>query len=202
MKSRVLFADMRSTGKENLFYTLDLLLEGTDIKSRFEKNNLIAIKLHFGERGTTGFVSPIFVRKIVDKVKHYEGKPFITDTTTLYRGERSEAVKIPWNETTTVFQKKMVEYASGVLKGKEGRAIYLNFLMNISSACDCYGHTDASSVPDIGIVSSTDPVAIDQASVDLVNKENGIKRSALKSHLKRGEDKFRGLYPEVVGKYS
>ena len=91
----------------------------------------------------------------------------------------------------------MVEHVCGVLKGKEGRALFINFLMNISPACDCYGHADAPIVPNIGILISADPVAIDQASVDLVNKEIGIKNSALKSNFKEGEDKIKGLYPEV-----
>ena len=344
MMSKVIFADMRTSSKVNLFDKLTLLLEGVDIKSCIKKNNLIALKLHFGEKGNTAFIPPIFVRKIVDTVKYYEGKPFITDTNTLYRGERSEAIShltlaihhgytysvvdaplviadgirgntfvkvtinkhhfkdvsigaelfhadtiiglahfkgheltgfggalknlgmggasrqgklsqhsnispqikrklckgcgdcialcpqqaiqligdkssidrekcigcaecitvclyeailIQWNETSILFQKKMVEHVFGVLKGKEGRALFLNFLINISPACDCYGHADTPIVPNIGILASTDPVSIDQASVDLVNQETGLKNSALTLHFNKGEDKFKGLYPEV-----
>jgi len=92
MKNRVFFADMRTSANNNLFNKLDLLLEKIGIESRIKKNSLIAVKLHFGERGNTAFIPPIFVRKIVDKVKQYEGKPFITDTNTLYSGDRSEAI--------------------------------------------------------------------------------------------------------------
>jgi uncharacterized Fe-S center protein len=52
-------------------------------------------------------------------------------------------------------------------------------------------------VGDIGIVASTDPVAIDQASVDLVNNAEGRRDSALTKHLAPGKDKFRALYPNV-----
>ena len=90
----------------------------------------------------------------------------------------------------------MVEHWPGVLKGKEGRASVLNFLTDISPACDCYDHADRPIVRDIGILASTDPVAIDQASVDLVNNEPG-KDSALTKNFNAGEDKFRGVYPQI-----
>ena len=67
MKNKVFFANMRTSSKNNFFDKLDLLLEGVKIKTRIKKNSLIAIKLHFGERGNTAFISPVFIRKIVDK---------------------------------------------------------------------------------------------------------------------------------------
>ena len=50
---------------------------------------------------------------------------------------------------------------------------------------------------DIGILASTDPVAIDQASVDLVNKSSGIVGTALTTNLEPGKDKFQGIYPHI-----
>jgi uncharacterized Fe-S center protein len=52
-------------------------------------------------------------------------------------------------------------------------------------------------VPDIGIVASSDPVAIDQAAVDLVNQAHGRQDSSLNKHFKPGQDKFRAIYPKV-----
>jgi Uncharacterized Fe-S center protein len=46
-------------------------------------------------------------------------------------------------------------------------------------------------------LASTDPVAIDQASTDLVNQQPGNSLSKLKSGLEPGGDKLRGLFPEV-----
>jgi len=57
-----------------------------------EKGDVVAIKLHMGELGNTGYIRPIFVRKIVDFVKEKGGKPFLTDTTTLYGGHRGNAI--------------------------------------------------------------------------------------------------------------
>jgi hypothetical protein len=97
----------------------------------------------------------------------------------------------------SLFQKKMAEYAFAVLKEKQGKALFMNFLTNISPACDCYGHSDAPIVRDIGIIVSKDPVAIDQASVDMVNLETSAEGSSLKSISPPGEDKFGNLYPKI-----
>jgi hypothetical protein len=107
------------------------------------------------------------------------------------------AIQIKWNETVEIFQEKMVEYVCGVIKIKENKCIFLNFIMNVSPACDCYSHSDRPIVPDIGILAALDPVAIDQASADLVNAEQGIENSALKYNHARGQDKFRDIYPQV-----
>ena len=91
----------------------------------------------------------------------------------------------------------MVEHACGATQKKKGKALHLNFLTQISPACDCYGFSDAPIVNDIGILSSEDPVAIDQASVDLVNGETGNRSSKLPGAWEPGENKFRAIYPEV-----
>jgi uncharacterized Fe-S center protein len=93
--------------------------------------------------------------------------------------------------------KKICEYASGAVKGKEDKSIYLNFITQVSPACDCYGHADAPIVNDIGICASTDPVAIDQACADLVNAAPGNRDTALKSGFEPGGDKFRGVSPDI-----
>lgn len=111
----------------------------------------------------------------------------------------NRAIQIRWNQEIPVFQENIVEYATGVLRNKKGRSLFINFVMQVSPACDCYGYNDAPVVCDIGMVASRDPVAIDQASFDLVNREEGIKSSCLPASYKSGEDKFRALYPSVDG---
>lgn len=109
----------------------------------------------------------------------------------------NQAIQIQWNQAIPVFLENMVEYTVGVLKSKKDSAMFLNFITQVSPACDCYGYNDAPIVPDIGIVASTDPVAIDQASTDLVNNAEGLKSSCLTKNFKPGEDKFRAIYPNV-----
>lgn len=62
------------------------------VAERMKKNDFVAVKLHFGERGNHGFIRPIFVRSIVEAVREAGGKPFLTDTNTLYTGFRHNAV--------------------------------------------------------------------------------------------------------------
>ncbi|MBC8198854.1 MAG: DUF362 domain-containing protein [Desulfobacteraceae bacterium] len=107
------------------------------------------------------------------------------------------AIQIQWNQDIPVFMENMVEYTMGVLQNKKDRALFINFITDVSPACDCMDHNDAPIVRDIGMVASNDPVAIDQASVDLVNSEQALPGSCLKTNIKSGEDKFRGIYPEV-----
>ncbi len=353
MKSPVFFSDLKVESKKTLLDKVDILLDRADLKGKIHEKDLVAVKLHFGEKGNTAYVRPIFLRRVVDRVKQYKGKPFLTDTNTLYIGTRSEAVshlatafengftesvvnapvliadglrgnsamkvridkpifktvsiareiymadvlitvthfkghelsgfggalknlgmgcssregklsqhsnispqvkkkackgceiclswcpqsaismvpsgsgtenkpsvafidsancigcgecilacpssaiQIQWNESIPIFQKKMVEHAYGAVHKKRGKALYLNFLTQISPACDCYGYSDTPIVNDIGILSSEDPVAIDQASVDLVNGEAGNRSSKLPGAWNPGGDKFRAIYPEV-----
>lgn len=91
----------------------------------------------------------------------------------------------------------MVEYTEGVLKTKKGKCLFVNFITNVSPACDCYGFNDAPIVRDIGVVAGTDPVAVDQACADLVNAEPGLSDCCLKDQTAPGGDKFRTLYPKV-----
>lgn len=342
-KSAVYFADLRSDARRNLFDKIDALLEGVDIRGRFRKGNIIAVKMHFGEKGNTSYIQPIFVRRVVERLKETGASPFLTDTNTLYVGTRGNSVshlqtaiengfayavagapliiadglrgedgvgvkvegrhfkevriageisrssgivalthfkchemcgfggalknigmgcasregklaqhsnsapkvdpagctacsecalvcpadaievgnvavideklcigcghciaacpegtiRIQWNETTGRLQEKMAEHAKGAVSGKEEKCVFMNFIMRVSPFCDCYGHNDVPIVPDLGILSSTDPVAIDQASADLVNSEAGLRGTALKSGFEKGGDKFRGVHPEV-----
>jgi uncharacterized Fe-S center protein len=85
---------------------------------------------------------------------------------------RFDAVAYNWASTYEELQKKVAEHAWGVVRGKKGKMICVNFLVRISKDCDCM-KTFEQVVPDIGIVISRDPVAADAASLDLVEKAAG-----------------------------
>ena len=342
--SKVYFADMRASHTENLFDKISRLLVLAGLNQCVSEGDLTAVKIHFGEKGNHAFIRPIFARRVVEEMKKLGGMPFLTDSSTLYPGERKEAVsaltcgiengfayavvaapliisdglrgvtetevvldgellqtvfigteiveadslvclthfkcheltgfggaiknmgmgcasrkgklvqhstvapsvaekfcsgcgiclkacahdaiaiiegkatidptlcagcsrcitvcpakavKIQWNEAADLVMKKMAEYAKGAVTGKEGRTVYLNFITQVSPACDCYGHADAPIVNDIGICASTDPVAIDQACADLVNAARGNEGSALRTGHEPGGDKFRGVSPDI-----
>lgn len=73
------------------------------------------------------------------------------------------------------FQTGMAICTDTVLKTfQPGHVFYINFLLNITAVCDCWGFTTPNLVPDIGIMASQDIVAIDRASLDAINVENLI----------------------------
>jgi len=89
-------------------------------------------------------------------------------------------VKCNWGPETEILQKSTAEYALGALKGKRDKAVFFNFLMSITKDCDCFDEPDMPSiVGDIGILASTDPVALDKASVDLVERTAAKKLGEL-----------------------
>jgi uncharacterized protein len=348
MPSQVFFMDLRTSVKEPNFKKFGRLLEALQVKDiirRKKRRPLIGVKLHFGEKGNTSFIRPIYVRQVVDHIREAGGRPFLTDANTVYVGTRAQAashlttaiengfayavvraplviadgltgkaeveveinqeqfrkvylaeaimeaeglvvlshfklhelsgfggalknlgmgcasrkgklaqhsnispqvtekkctgcgdcvvhcaqeaiginpetekavidptkcvgcaecllvcpygnIQIQWNESIPVFLKKLVEYAYGVVKGRQDRLVFVNFLTQVSPACDCYGHNDLPIVGDLGILASHDPVALDQACADLVNQSPGILGSALKETAP-GSDKFRDVYPQV-----
>ena len=91
-KSIVWFAALRSPKKLSLVTRVGQLLERAGLAGAIAEGDFVAIKLHFGEEGNTGFVSPVFVREVVARLKKHGGKPFLTDANTLYSGERWNAV--------------------------------------------------------------------------------------------------------------
>ena len=66
------------------------------------------------------------------------------------------------------FLEAMADAASSVVDYFKGNAVYINVMKNISVDCDCNGHASAPCMKDIGILASLDPVAVDQACLDLV----------------------------------
>jgi len=107
------------------------------------------------------------------------------------------AIQIQWNQSIPRFLEYMVEYTHGVLKDKQEKSFFINFINHVSPACDCPPYNDTPIVRDIGVAASTDPVALDQACVDLVNNEAALPDSCMEHNKGAGEDKFKGLYPKV-----
>lgn len=343
MAAEVFFTDMRAKRGQSLLDKFEALLDRVGMQSIIKAGDLSAIKLHFGEKGNTAFIRPQFLRRVVDKVKTYGGKPFLTDANTLYVGSRANAVdhlttaiengfayavvgapiviadglngkdyvqveinkkhfkdvkiasaaahadafiavthfkgheatgfggtlknigmglgsrsgkqmmhsdvlpavnpdkctgcarcthwcpadaiyimeqkaRIPedacigcgectvtcpnhaidinWKTDPDVIQEKIAEYTYGVLKDKQGKAVFVSFVTSVTPDCDCCGWSDAPIVNDIGILASKDPVALDQACVDLVNRQKGLEDSRLAGYAHM-DDKFSVLHPGI-----
>ena len=337
----VYFAPMRSENKKSLVTRVGQLIDRAGLGDAIAARDMVAVKLHFGEQGNTGFVQPVFLREIVARIKTAGGRPFLTDSNTLYRGQRAnavdhiacamhngfsyatieapiiiadgidgrEAVDVPieggrhfesvrlgsaavhadamvvvthvkgheatgfggalknvgmglgcrsakqrmhsdfvpeivaekctacercvkwcpvdaititpdrvaavdygpcygcgecvascpygaiaiqWKTTPQAIQEKIVEHVAGALAGKEGKVVYVSFVTDVSPDCDCWNFSDASIVPDIGVLASTDIVAIEQAAYDMVTGANGLPGSRGEG-MAAGTDKFTAI---------
>jgi Uncharacterized Fe-S center protein len=90
---------------------------------------------------------------------------------------------------------KMMEYAKAVVQDKP--SFYINIAIDISPNCDCHDENDAAIVPNIGLFASFDPVAIDKASADAVNKAPIIANTMLDEAEHHVADHFDDLHPET-----
>ncbi|MFX1377649.1 MAG: DUF362 domain-containing protein [Promethearchaeota archaeon] len=78
------------------------------------------------------------------------------------------------------FITQMVDNAKGVVEyfGKD-KIFYINYAIDITYQCDCTGGSDVPFVPDIGVLASLDPVALDQATIDLIHNSSISPHSVL-----------------------
>ena len=90
--SRVYFTNMRIVGDENICDTLVRLCKTAGLETIDFKDKFTAIKLHFGEAGNLAFLRADYARAVVDLVKSLGGRPFVTDCSTLYVGQRKNAL--------------------------------------------------------------------------------------------------------------
>ena len=347
--SKVYFTNLRTNPKSNLLDKMERLVKRAGIGDINFKDQFVAIKIHFGEPGNLAYIRPNYAARMADIIRGLGGKPFLTDSNTLYSGGRSNAVdhlrsamengfnpisakceviiadglkgtecreieidgeycKAPkigsaiadadivismnhfkgheqagfggalknlgmgsasvagkmelhassqpridhekcrgcnicvthcahdalhldaerkavidyakcvgcgqcvalcqfegavlgeW-DTSENLNYKIAEYTEAVLKGKPN--FHVSFIMNVSPECDCWNHNDAAIVPDLGILASFDPVALDQACADLVNQapiveanHNCLAEKPHEGHLEN-EDKFHLIHPDT-----
>jgi uncharacterized protein len=104
---------------------------------------------------------------------------------------RFEAIDVNWGQGAGTLQEKMVEYAYAVLHGRKNN-IFINVATKITAECDCLAKDDPRIVDDVGILVSSDPVALDQASFDLVCQKAGGRDVFKESHPKSDNRKQLG----------
>ena len=81
----------------------------------------------------------------------------------------------------------------------------MNFVINVTPDCDCVPWSDTPIVPDIGILASKDPVALDEACYDLVNKSIALNNNFLRDRNEKsnctceGHDKFKLMRDNTFG---
>ena len=73
-----------------------------------------------------------------------------------------------WTADHDLFLESMADAAKSVVDYFDGKVVYINVMKNMSVDCDCCAKAEDPCIADIGILASTDPIAIDQACIDLV----------------------------------
>lgn len=106
-----------------------------------------------------------------------------------------DAVEAAGDESIEILNKKIVEYTWAVLHGRPH--FHINLVIDVSPYCDCYGGNDIPIVPDVGMFASFDPVALDVACADAVNKQPVVAGSMLAQSSRTHGDYFTDIYPET-----
>ena len=138
----------------------------------------------------------------VDAITLKGGKAQINGDTCIRCGECTVtcphgAIAIRWGDEPGLLQERIVEYTLAVVKNKRDKCLFYAFLLDVVPHCLCLSHSERPFVPDVGIMASRDPVALEQATFDVVNAQRGIEGSRLADAHAEGADKFRALYPDV-----
>jgi uncharacterized protein len=92
MSSKVFFTDLRANATVNLLKKLENLVKKAGIDSLNLEKKFTALKIHFGEPGNLSYIRPNFAATMVKYLKNKGAMPFLTDTNTLYSGQRSNAI--------------------------------------------------------------------------------------------------------------
>ena len=93
MPSKVFF--LPATEKEDheiLAEKTDRIFVALGLEDTIKKNDFVGIKIHFGEKGNTGYIKPPWLIQLIDRLQKKKTKTFLTDTNTLYLGSRSNSV--------------------------------------------------------------------------------------------------------------
>jgi uncharacterized Fe-S center protein len=128
------------------------------VGSHFTNYDYYIILSHFKGHQMAGFGGAI--KNISIGIASSEGKRWI------HTGGTSKASM--WGGEQDAFLDAMAEAGKSVVDSLNGKILYINVMHRLSVDCDCTGNPAEPDMHDIGILSSLDPVALDQACVDLI----------------------------------
>ena len=92
MTAKVYFTNFRTNPRLTLLDKLEKLMKRAGIGDINFENKFVAINIHFGERGNIAYIRPNYTACVVQIIIESGGKPFLTNTNTLYVGKRANAV--------------------------------------------------------------------------------------------------------------
>ena len=103
-----------------------------------------------------------------------------------------DAMVGPFDSSNEDVNRKIAEYALAVIDGKPN--FHITLICDVSPFCDCHSENDRAIIADVGILASFDPVALDVACADLVNKQPPLPNSMLGELNPKG-DYFTAIHP-------
>ncbi len=156
---------MDETGSLSLPVNGGTVLTENLVGARFGEFDGMLVLSHFKGHMLGGFGGAI--KNISIGIASTEGKCLI------HTGGRSSTS--PWGGSSPVFMDAMAEAGKTVVDALDGNILYINVMNNLSIDCDCTANPSAADIHDIGILASTDPVALDQACVDLIYISEGAQ---------------------------
>lgn len=106
-----------------------------------------------------------------------------------------DAVLPASDESNDILNRKIAEYSMAVVNGRPH--FHISLVIDVSPYCDCHAENDAAIVPDVGMFASFDPVALDIACADAVNRQPIISNTALDECSHEGHDHFGAISPET-----
>ena len=177
------------------YFNVDLLDgEGPDLKLEYPSGK--RIKVNYVGKNITNYDSMIVL-------SHFKGHPMggyggalkqlSIGVASSYGKAYIHGAGVPENKWTSdhdSFLESMADAAGTVVDYFKGNIIYVNVMKNMSVDCDCCSVAEDPCMDDIGILVSTDPVAIDQACIDLVYRSSDAGRD----HLIERIESRNGVY--------
>lgn len=97
------------------------------------------------------------------------------------------------------FLESMAEAAKAVHDYMDGKVLYINVMNNLSIDCDCDSNPENPCMKDIGILASLDPVAVDQASIDMIWNSTDEGRDHFIERVERQNGRHILPYAEEIG---
>lgn len=111
-----------------------------------------------------------------------------------------DAIESDCDESNDILNCKIAEYTQAVLKDRPH--FHISLVMDVSPYCDCHAENDIPIIPDVGMFASFDPVALDAACADAVNKQPVMAGSILEKHGSHHHDHFKDTHPSTNWKTS
>ena len=157
------------------------------VGARFQNYDYYVVLSHFKGHAMAGFGGAI--KNISIELGSRQGKALI------HSGGRSTSNV--WCGEQDAFLESMAEAGKAVVSALDSKILFVNVMNRISIDCDCDPSPTEPEIHDIGVLASTDPVAIDQASIDLAFAAEGSKSLVERVNSRNGLHTLE--YAEKIG---